>query len=119
MNVKSYRSALSSKEYVKKYEKKSKLLNAKFMHLLLNPRDVKSIKTIVYEKKHANMLLDAECIIQLVKLINNLTLKYVTFNLHRHASFDDAQYSKDIREMLIEQMDLEDLMTEKFGFIKL
>ena len=120
MAGRTYASELKDRQYVKLYAKKSKtLLNAKFMHLIISSRDVKQIKIAAFEKKACFDLLTMTCLLQFVTLTAGMTLRYMTFELHKKADFDDYAMKKEIANLLNEKVDLEDLLEEQYGFIRL
>lgn len=88
------------------------------MHLLLMPKDIKSIRVIAYEKKSKDEVLTSTCILQFVNLISGVKLRYMSFMLSNKVTIDDQHMRNEIGKMLSEQDDLQERLDE-YGFIKL
>lgn len=110
---KSYGSELKSRHFVKVYSKRTKtLLNAKFMHHLINPNDIASTRIVAYEKTTEDKLASLTCFLQFISLTNGMSLRYMSFALCKKISQVDAT------SLAIDQLDLEEALDE-YGFIKL
>lgn len=111
---KSYSSILTSRKYKKKYSKRvDSFLSIKCMHLLISPNDVRSVRTIAYEKQSDDKLVTADVIIYVILLNIGIRL-YCT---HQFIKKDIECEYPDFFKMSAELNDIEDELIE-FGMIK-